>query len=174
MSSSECAPAAAAVSVRPATRADMQHIYDMIHELAAYEGMPDGPRLSVDDLVADGFDAPAPWFFVLVAECGGAVVGHALCNRAYSSWTRRAFYVEDLYVRPEARRRRVGLCLLQELCRLAQREGVTRVDWHVLESNAPALGFYRRLGARDLRVSEGRAAMRLDAPQIHALALGDL
>ncbi|XP_026726598.1 diamine acetyltransferase 2-like [Trichoplusia ni] len=173
MSSSEPTPAAA-VSVRPATRADMQHVYDMIHELAEYEGMPDGPRLSVDDLVRDGFDTSPPWFFVLVAERGGAVVGHALCNRAYSSWTRRAFYVEDLYVRPEARRCRVGQRLLQELCRMAVREGVTRVDWHVLESNAPALGFYRRLGARDLRVSEGRAAMRLDAPHIQELALSDL
>lgn len=57
---------------------------------------------------------------------------------------------------------------------MAVREGVSRVDWHVLESNAPALGFYRRLGARDLRVSEGRAAMRLDAPHIQQLALSDL
>lgn len=148
----------------------------------------------VSDLIEDGFDTSPAWFFGLVAECGGAVVGHALCSRAYSSWTRRAFYIEDLYVRPAARRRGVGLLLLQELCRVRARartalacevvadcngrcvlqmaveEGVHRVDWHVLEDNTPALGFYSRLGARDLRVTEGRAAMRLDRPHIERLA----
>ncbi|KAH9642957.1 hypothetical protein HF086_006681 [Spodoptera exigua] len=142
----------------------------VLQELAEFEGMPHGPELSVADLIEDGFDASPAWFFGLIAECGGQVVGHAMCNRAYSSWTRRAFYVEDLYVVPGARRRGVGLSLLRELCRMALQEGVHRVDWHVLEDNAPALAFYSRLGARDLRVSEGRAALRLDRPQIESVA----
>nr|XP_021192299.2 thialysine N-epsilon-acetyltransferase [Helicoverpa armigera] len=162
------------VTVREATRHDMQHVFDMIQELAEYEGMPRGPQLSVRDLIEDGFESQPAWFFVLVAECGGQVVGHALCNRAYSSWTRRAFYVEDLFVRESARRRGVGRCLLRELCRRALREGVHRVDWHVLQDNAPALAFYAGLGARDLRVSEGRAALRLDRPHIERLATSDI
>ncbi|XP_035430041.2 thialysine N-epsilon-acetyltransferase [Spodoptera frugiperda] len=158
------------VVVRPATRQDMPRVLDMIQELAEFEGEPRGPQLSVADLIEDGFEANPPWFFGLIAECGGEVVGHALCNRAYSSWTRRAFYVEDLYVLPGARRRGVGICLLRELCRMAVQEGVHRVDWHVLQSNSQALAFYSRLGARDLRVTEGRAALRLDRPQIESLA----
>ncbi|CAD0252078.1 unnamed protein product [Spodoptera exigua] len=158
------------VVVRLATRDDMPRVLQMIQELAEFEGMPHGPELSVADLIEDGFDASPAWFFGLIAECGGQVVGHAMCNRAYSSWTRRAFYVEDLYVVPGARRRGVGLSLLRELCRMALQEGVHRVDWHVLEDNAPALAFYSRLGARDLRVSEGRAALRLDRPQIESVA----
>ncbi|XP_022827214.1 diamine acetyltransferase 2-like [Spodoptera litura] len=161
---------AAPVVVRLATRHDMPRVLDMIQELAEFEGMPHGPQLSVADLIEDGFEANPSWFFGLIAECGGEVVGHALCNRAYSSWTRRAFYVEDLYVQPRARRRGVGICLLRELCRMAVQEGVHRVDWHVLEENAQALAFYSRLGARDLRVTEGRAALRLDRPQIESLA----
>lgn len=47
---------------------------------------------------------------------------------------------------------------------------VHRIDWHVLENNVAALSFYSRLGARDLRVSEGRAALRLDRPRIEAVA----
>ncbi|KAJ8733586.1 hypothetical protein PYW07_014137 [Mythimna separata] len=158
------------VTVRLATRDDMRHVRDMIQELAEYEGAPSGPQLSVQDLIEDGFECQPAWFFGLVAECGGALVGHALCNRAYSSWTRRAFYMEDLFVRPSARRRGVAQCLLRELCRMAVAEGVHRVDWHVLADNAPALGFYSRLGARDLRDSEGRAAMRLDRAHIERLA----
>lgn len=70
------------------------------------------------DLLEDGFESSPPWFFGLIAERAGRVVGHALCNRAYSSWTRRAFYLEDLYVRPEARRAGVALRLLEELCKV--------------------------------------------------------
>ncbi|CAH2099365.1 unnamed protein product [Euphydryas editha] len=147
---------------------------DLFQELAAFEGAPDGPRLSVQDLLEDGFESSPPWFFGLVAEREGQVVGHAMCNRAYSSWTRRAFYVEDLYVRPAARRTGVARRLLEELCKMAVAEGVHRVDWHVLESNVGALAFYKRLGARDMRETEGRAALRLDRDRIEAVAAGQL
>lgn len=57
---------------------------------------------------------------------------------------------------------------------MAVAEGVSRIDWHVLENNAPAQALYARAGARDLRRSEGRAALRLDASRIQALAQGYL
>ncbi|KOB65800.1 Diamine acetyltransferase 2 [Operophtera brumata] len=167
--------------------------------------MPQGPQLSVagiltTDLIADGFESSPAWFFALVAELRGEVVGYALCNRAYSSWTRRALYLEDLFVRPAARRAGVARALLSRLCQLdaaralpggpvrASRRvprrrharaplatvgvslGARRVDWHVLESNAPARALYAQLGARDLRDSEGRAALRLDEGAIAAAA----
>lgn len=122
--------------------------------------------------MADGFESSPPWFFAVVAEAGGAAVGYALCNRAYSSWTRRALYVEDLYVRAPWRRRGVGAALLRHVCARAAAFNVRRVDWHVLEDNAPAQRFYARLGARDLRLTEGRAALRLDEPHIQAAAAG--
>lgn len=70
------------------------------------------------DLLEDGFDTPSPWYFLLVAEQRGELVGYALCNRAYSSWTRRAFYVEDVYVPPQHRRAGVGGKLFKEICRV--------------------------------------------------------
>ncbi|XP_046975195.1 thialysine N-epsilon-acetyltransferase-like [Vanessa cardui] len=162
------------IQVRMMRREDAAAVHEMIHELATFEGVPDGPELSVQDLIEDGFESSPAWFFGLVAERAGRLVGHAMCNRAYSSWTRRAFYIEDLYVRPTARRAGVARRLLQELCRIAVAEGVHRVDWHVLENNAGALAFYWRLGARDLRLTEGRAALRLDRPRIEAVAGGRL
>ncbi|KAJ0181513.1 hypothetical protein K1T71_003598 [Dendrolimus kikuchii] len=163
-----------AIGVRLATREDMPALHQMILDLAIFEGVPDGPKLSVQDLTRDGFEAQPAWFFALVAEVGGRVVGSALCNRAYSSWTRRAFYVEDLYVRPEWRRAGVATALLQRLCQMALGEGVHRVDWHVLLDNEPALRFYARLGARDVGATEGRAALRLDRHRIEAVARGRL
>ncbi|XP_059056060.1 thialysine N-epsilon-acetyltransferase-like [Achroia grisella] len=158
------------VTVRAARVDDMPRIHTLIHELAAYEGVPDGPRLSVQDLVRDGFECPSPWFFAVVAERGGQLVGYALCNRAYSSWTCRALYIEDLYVVPDMRRAGIGMKILQHLCQMSLREDVHRIDWHVLDSNAPALAFYDRLGARDLRRTERRAALRLDRHRIEAVA----
>ncbi|KAI8430455.1 hypothetical protein MSG28_000726, partial [Choristoneura fumiferana] len=139
-------------------------------DLAAYEGFPDGPKLTAEDLVEDGFNSKHPWFFVLLAEKNGEILGSALCNRAYSSWSRRAFYIEDLYVLPKARRMGIGLLLMKALCKAAVEEGVHRMDWHVLKSNASALSFYNHLGARDLRVTEGRTMLRLDRDRIEALA----
>ncbi|KAI5638617.1 acetyltransferase (GNAT) family domain-containing protein [Phthorimaea operculella] len=127
----------------------MTHIHRMIHELAEYEGVPDGPRLTVQDLIEGGGG-------------GEALAGYALCNRAYSSWTRRALYVEDLYVRPDLRGHGIGTQLLARLCQMG-------VD-DVLESNTSARGFYAGLGARCLRETEGRAALRLDQPHIERLA----
>ncbi|KPI99173.1 Diamine acetyltransferase 2 [Papilio xuthus] len=126
------------------------------------------------DLAADGFDSRPPWFFLLVAELGHEVVGYALCNRAYSSWTRRALYIEDLYVAEARRRAGVGRTLLREVCTRALADGVTRIDWHVLESNQAARALYARMGARDLCRSEGRLALRLDAARILAVAEGSL
>ncbi|KPJ09993.1 Diamine acetyltransferase 2 [Papilio machaon] len=133
-----------------------------------------GSACRCTDLAADGFDSRPPWFLLLVAELEREVVGYALCNRAYSSWTRRALYIEDLYVAETRRRAGVGRALLREVCARALAAGVTRIDWHVLESNRAARALYARMGARDLCRSEGRLALRLDAPRILAVAEGRL
>ncbi|XP_053601313.1 thialysine N-epsilon-acetyltransferase-like [Plodia interpunctella] len=160
----------AKVHVRPARPEDMARVHSLIHELAAYENVPDGPKLSVQDLITDGFECSSPWFSVLIAESAGEVVGYLMWNRAYSSWTRRALYVEDLYVLPAARRAGVGMRLMRALCELGLAAGVHRIDWHVLEQNASARRFYDKLGARDLRVTEGRLMLRLDRHRIEAVA----
>ncbi|CAH0723050.1 unnamed protein product, partial [Brenthis ino] len=162
------------IQIRAMRREDASVVHRMIHELATFEEVPDGPQLSVQDLIEDGFESSPEWFFGLVAELGGELVGYALCNRAYSSWTRRSFYIEDLYVQPSARRHGIARKLLQELCKMAVEADVHRIDWHVLLNNVVALSFYSRLGARDLRASEGRAALRLDRPRIEAVAEGHL
>ncbi|XP_062528789.1 thialysine N-epsilon-acetyltransferase isoform X2 [Bombyx mori] len=149
-------------------------LYLIRYELAAHEGVADGPKLSIQDLVSDGFEQSPAWFFVLIAELDGQVAGYALCNRAYSSWTGRAVYVEDLWVSERHRRRGVARALLRALCERCAAEQVTRLDWHVLEDNAPALALYARLGARDLYRSERRLALRLDEPCILAVAAGHL
>ncbi|HEX3980131.1 MAG TPA: GNAT family N-acetyltransferase, partial [Acidimicrobiales bacterium] len=89
-----------------------------------------------------------PTVFAHVAEEDGVVVGMAIWFLNFSTWTgRNGIYLEDLYVRPEARSSGVGRALLIELASIARRSGYGRVEWSVLDWNEPAIGFYQSLGA---------------------------
>ena len=76
------------------------------------------------------------------------VVGLALWYPTYSTWTgRQGLWLEDLFVRPSARGTGLGRALLQALAQVCVARGWTRFEWWVLDWNAPAIGFYRALGA---------------------------
>jgi GNAT superfamily N-acetyltransferase len=86
--------------------------------------------------------------FALVAEAEGAVVGFALWFLNFSTWEGvHGIYLEDLYVRPEARGRGFGKALLQSLAAIAIHRGYARFEWWVLNWNTPSIEFYRAMGA---------------------------
>ena len=85
---------------------------------------------------------------VLLAEQDGRPVGFALFFHNFSTFLGRAgIYLEDLFVRPEARGRGAGKALLRELARLALERGCGRLEWACLDWNAPSIAFYRARGA---------------------------
>ena len=85
---------------------------------------------------------------MVLAEDAGAPVGFALFFHNFSTFLGRpGIYLEDLFVLPSARGRGVGRALLAHLARLAVERDCGRVEWAVLDWNAPALGFYQSLGA---------------------------
>lgn len=70
---------------------------------------------------------------------------------SYSTWTgRHSLYLEDLFVEADHRGRGLGQALLTGLARRAVELGCRRMEWAVLDWNEPAIGFYRRLGARPM------------------------
>jgi GNAT superfamily N-acetyltransferase len=76
-------------------------------------------------------------------------VGFALYFFTFSTFLARpTLYLEDLFVLPEERGQGAGRALLAALARIAVRRGCGRLEWAVLDWNRPAIGFYRRLGAR--------------------------
>jgi GNAT superfamily N-acetyltransferase len=156
------------LSIRAALPTDVPAIRSLIRELAEYEREPLQAVATEEDLLRDGF-GPQPRYRCLMALWEGSAVGFALYFHNYSTWQGRwGLYLEDLFVRPEARGRGIGKALLVELARVAVQEGCGRFQWQVLDWNAPAIGFYEKLGAKPFREwvqmrVEGEALERLAA-----------
>jgi len=135
------------VTIRPATAADVPAILQLIVDLAVYEREPDAVKATVASLTATLFGV-TPTAEAIVAEHEGSVVGMALFFTNYSTWSgKNGLYLEDLYVDPAARGSGLGKALLKRLAALAVERGYARVEWSVLNWNAPAIGFYRAIGA---------------------------
>ena len=134
--------------VRPAVPADVPVLLELVRELAAYEREPDAVE-ATEDLLATALFGPAPVASCSVAlDDGGAVVGLALWYVTFSTWKGLpGLWLEDLFVRPSARGQGLGKALLQDLARTCVARGYARFEWWVLDWNAPAIGFYRSLGA---------------------------
>lgn len=144
---STAADPADALVVRPARPDDVPAVLGLIHELAEYERAAHEVRATEQSLHAALF-AEHPAAFCHVAERGGQVGGFALWFLNFSTWLgRHGIYLEDLYVRRDLRGRGAGRALLAELARICVDRGYGRLEWWVLDWNADAHGFYRRLGA---------------------------
>ena len=157
---------ASAIRVRPANVDDGADILRLERELAEFERL-EGPS-------AEEGERLLRWIFeehrfdALVAEQGGTIAGSALYFFYPTSFRARfGLYLEDIVVSHAARGAGVGLALMAELARIAERNDCVRMEWAVLDWNDGALVFYRGLGARPHR-EWLRYAM--EPPEIRALA----
>ncbi|MFJ9616867.1 GNAT family N-acetyltransferase [Streptomyces noursei] len=133
--------------IREALPDDVPVILAMIGELAAYERVPEAARATEPQL-KEALFGPQPAAFALIAEDAGKPVGFALWFRNFSTWTgTHGVYLEDLYVRPEARGGGHGKALLAALAQICVARGYERFEWSVLDWNLSAIGFYKSLGA---------------------------
>ncbi len=136
-----------ALRIRPGTARDVPTILELIRGLADYERLARECRASAANIRRHGF-GPRRYFETLICRRGGRPVGFALYFFTYSTFlTRPTLYLEDLFVKPEERGRGAGRALLEALAAIAVRKGCGRMEWAVLDWNAPAIGFYERLGA---------------------------
>jgi len=83
---------------------------------------------------------------------------------------RAALYLEDIFVVPEARGQGVGYALMRYLAQVARQRGYDRIEWSVLDWNASALAFYRKLGA--VPKETGWVSYMLAGEALEALADG--
>jgi len=134
-------------SIRDAVAADVPLIVGFVHNLARYEKLEDQVEVT-EDLLAAAMFGPRANLFGLVAEVGGVPAGFAVYFYNFSTFLgRRGLYLEDLYVDPAHRRRGIGKGIFGFLAGRAVEEGCGRFEWAVLNWNAPALKFYKSIGA---------------------------
>lgn len=168
------------LNIRPATPADVPTMLRFVHELATYEREPDAVIATEADLLRDGFSlapdgaalASPIRFRTLIAELvednNTTPAGFALYFTSYSTWLgHHGIRLEDLYVTPSLRGKGIGRALLTRLAQIAVDEGCPRLEWDVLDWNAPAIAVYEKIGARMLTTWR---IMRLAGDALHNLA----
>ena len=140
-------PIAAKVVIRPAVPGDSALILRFIRDLAEYEKLLDAVEATQDHVTVALF-GENPKAFCDIAEIDGEPVGFALWFYNFSTFVgRHGIYLEDLFVRPEARGSGAGKALLANLARRCLDENLGRLEWAVLDWNAPSIAFYDSLGA---------------------------
>ncbi len=135
------------IRIASATEADVATILRLIRGLASYEKLSHEVVATEHDLRSSLF-GPRPAAEVLMAFAAEEAVGFALFFTSYSTFVGKpGIYLEDLFVLPQWRGQGIGSRLFRAVARVAVERGSGRMEWAVLDWNAPALDFYRKLGA---------------------------
>ncbi|NWG71410.1 MAG: GNAT family N-acetyltransferase [Parvularculaceae bacterium] len=154
--------------IRRAAPEDGETIAGLVRALARYERLEHEARATPDDF-ARALAAPGGPR-ALLADWAGQPCGIALYFFNFSTFLGRpGLYLEDLFVTEDLRGRGVGKALLVELARIARDHSCGRMEWSVLDWNAPSIAFYKSLGAAPM---DEWTVYRLDRPALEKLAEG--
>ena len=139
-----------AFAIKPATAADVPTIFRLIGELAEYERAAH-EAIATESQLHEVLFGAEPSANVLIAREGHEAVGFAVYFFNFSTWLGRpGLYLEDLFVKPDARGRGYGKALLVRLAQIAHARDCGRMEWAVLDWNEPAIEFYKKLGAKPM------------------------
>jgi GNAT superfamily N-acetyltransferase len=137
------------IIIRRAVVADFPAVYALFREFAVFQKTPEKLHITLDQLIADAED-----FQCFVAETDGGgegrgreIVGFATFFMAYYSWTGKAIYLDDLYVRESSRKYGIGKKLLFAVIDFSKESGCKTVRWLVSRWNGNAIEFYKSIGA---------------------------
>ena len=159
----------AGFTLRAARAGDEDAILEMLWAFAQFEKLTHIFNLA-RDVIARDFIGPNARVQCEVAEVDGKLAGLMIWYRTYGTFEATPYlYLEDIYVAPEYRLRGIGKAFMQRLAQHAVKEGISRIDWIVLDWNAPAMEFYRRAGAK---VAEEWRVCRLTGVALTELAEG--
>ena len=104
---------------------------------------PDEIRASVERIMAGGDGE----FLLGAVDHGTDAAGVCQVRFRWSVWkSAEDCWLEDLYVREEARRSGLGRALVEAALERARERGCRRIELDVNEDNAPALALYEACG----------------------------
>jgi GNAT superfamily N-acetyltransferase len=157
------------ITIRPAAEHEVPVILQFIRDLAQYEHL-EHQVVATEAMLSEVLFGPRPYAEVVFACRAGEPVGFALFFHNFSTFLGRpGIYLEDLFVRPQARGHGVGRRLLTWLAAEAVRRNCGRLEWSVLDWNEPSIRFYRNLGA--VLMDEWKI-FRVTGPALSQLAAG--
>lgn len=135
-------------TIRDAGPGDAEAIVALAHALDRAEGKKPGPLTAAGLRVEMFGERPRLW--AVLAEQDGRALGFASYFPSYDTeHAARGFYLNDLFVVPEARRQGIGRALVAAVAQRCRREGGCYLFWNALESNRAGRAFYRAIGARE-------------------------
>ena len=135
------------LTIRRARADEAGLVYTFVRELAEYEKLSHEVAATEAD-IAEALFGDSPVLFCDIAEWDGEPAGFAVWFVNFSTFSgRHGIYLEDLFVRPALRGKGIGKALLMHLARHCVTNGWSRLQWAVLDWNAPSIEFYKSLGA---------------------------
>ncbi len=137
------------LKIKEVTKKDLPTLLELVKELAEYEEMTDilvaTPEIYAKSLFEDKLAT------ALLLEIDGQVIGYAIYFCTFSSFLGRGgLYLEDLYIRPEHRKKGYARAVFKQLATIAKRKNLKRLEWVCLNSNQLGIDFYEALKAENL------------------------
>ncbi|KAF5287088.1 hypothetical protein FQA39_LY16073 [Lamprigera yunnana] len=160
--------AAENVIIRKAKKEDMTQVCELIRALAAFENLEERCKMTPQILICDGFDTTPPVFSCIVVELDGKIIGYALYFTSYSTWIGKAAMLEDLFIDSNYRQKGLGKKLFKAVARDVQNNSCNRIDLTCLSWN-PALEFYKKIGVKNLTLTEDWNYMRIEGDALDKL-----
>jgi len=134
--------------IKKATIDDVSLILSFIKELAQYEKLLH-EVVATESLLQETLFGDKAHAEVIIGYLNDSPVSFALFFHNFSTFLGRpGLYLEDLYVKPEARGLGIGQKMLSYLAHLAKERNCGRFEWWVLDWNETAIHFYKKLGAK--------------------------
>jgi GNAT superfamily N-acetyltransferase len=135
------------IEIRKASLADISDVIAVLREFAEYEKLSDYVEIT-EERLADVVFGQDAFVDCLVAFDGENLAAYAIAYPCFSSFRgQRGMFLEDIFVRAEYRGSGMGELMLKTIASLARSRGCVRIDFMVLDWNAPAIGFYEKHGA---------------------------
>jgi GNAT superfamily N-acetyltransferase len=154
-------------AIRPACESDVRDLMRMIRELAQFETLEHELK-TTETALHNWLFGPYPAAAALIATVDGVRAGYAVYFHTFSSFMGKpGIFLEDVYVRPQFRRRGLGSALLKAVARIGVARGCGRFEWIALHWNQTALKFYESLGSR---VLEDWVLLRMNSQEMRTLA----
>ena len=135
------------LNIRRARPDEAGLVLSLIRELAEYEKLLHEVEAS-EAMIGAALFCDNPRLFCEIAEWNGEPAGFAVWFVNFSTFAgSHGIYLEDLFVRPALRGHGIGKALLMHLAKHCLAQGWSRLQWAVLDWNAPSIAFYKSLGA---------------------------